>query len=98
MNENDFISICDQVFHDMGINNPKERKQVFRQFVKKVITLSTELELEKAAFVAENVLEWCAPIGQHKHMVWYQDAGKEIADSIRNTLEENYKLSKEAND
>lgn len=53
-------------------------------------------DLEKAAYIASNVLEWCEPIGMDKHMVWYQEAGHEIADAIRHKLDEMVKLCDEA--
>ena len=57
-----------------------------------------ELAMEKAAAIAEDVNEWCEPIGQYKHMIWYQDAGKEIAFAIRENLDETYKIVVAANE
>lgn len=56
-----------------------------------------EADLQKAADIAQEVNEWCKPIGQYKHMVWYQDCGAEIAEAIRTNLKETHKLALAAN-
>ena len=59
---------------------------------------AAEERMESATLVAEHVLEWCEPIGQHNHMKWYRDAGKEIAEAIRADLDGKLEIVRQALD